>query len=131
MTVHHIGYLVSRLERAKQGFLSLGYQVEADTVYDETRKVDICFLIKDGYRVELVSPNSPDSVVADLIKRYRNAPYHICYESTQFEKDRESLEQSGYHPIDEPCAAPAIAGKKVMFFLHAFAGMIELIDSSL
>lgn len=129
LRAHHIGYLVSKLERAKAGFLALGYVVEADTVYDPIRKVDICFLQKDGYRVELVSPKSADSVVAELIKRYKNAPYHICYESDDFSKDVAFLAANGYHQIAEPCTAPALAGKDVVFFLHPAAGMIELIHT--
>ncbi len=69
LKIHHIGYLVKKMNQAKQTFEVLGYHVEQDTVCDEIRKVAICFLIKDGYRVELVSPVSPDSVVAGLIKK--------------------------------------------------------------
>ena len=61
MTVHHIGYLVKKLERARSAFEALGYGVERETVRDEFRKVDIVFLVKDGYRVELVSPYDPSS----------------------------------------------------------------------
>lgn len=74
LKIHHIGYLVKKLEKAKTTFESLGYLVEQDTVRDEIRKVDICFLIKDGYRVELVSPFSEESVVSGLMKKYKNAP---------------------------------------------------------
>ena len=54
--IHHIGYLVKNIEKASKLFLTLGYQVEQDTVYDNYRGVDIRFLNKDGYRVELVAP---------------------------------------------------------------------------
>lgn len=69
LKIHHIGYLVKKLEKAKKTFESLGYLAEQDTVRDEIRKVDICFLIKDGYRVELVSPFSEESVVSGLLKK--------------------------------------------------------------
>ena len=45
LKIHHIGYLVKKMEQAKKTFESLGYQVEQDTVYDHIRKVDICFQI--------------------------------------------------------------------------------------
>lgn len=57
LKIHHIGYLVKKIEKAKKSFEALGYLVEQDTVYDDIRKVNICFLVKDGYRVELVSPS--------------------------------------------------------------------------
>jgi methylmalonyl-CoA/ethylmalonyl-CoA epimerase len=127
LKIHHIGYLVKKIEKAKQSFLSLGYEVEQDTVYDDIRKVDICFLIKDGYRVELVSPLSEDSVVAGLMKKYKNCPYHICYETTDFDADYAALTANGFIAIDEPTPAPALQGRDVVFLNSASIGIIELI----
>ena len=73
--------------------------------------MDILFLQKDGYRIELVSPYTADSVVSGLLKTYKNAPYHICYEAENFSEELARLEESGYIRIDEPTAAPAIGGR--------------------
>lgn len=51
---------------------------------DEIRKVDILFLQKDGYRIELVSPYAPDSVVSGLIRTYKNAPLSSLLRSREF-----------------------------------------------
>lgn len=56
LKIHHIGYLVKKMEPAKKTFESLGYQVEQDTVYDHIRKVDICFLNKDEFAGWSLSP---------------------------------------------------------------------------
>ena len=128
MKVHHIGYLVKKMEKAKAEFLQLGYEVEQDTVYDEYRGIDICFISKDGYRVELVSPVDKESVVAGMMKKYGNSPYHICYESYDFDKDMADLAARKYVQIDEPHAAVAIEGKRVVFMMHPYLGMIELIE---
>ena len=77
LKVHHIGYLVKKIEAATQTFEALGYQLIQDIMYDDIRKVNICFLQKDGYCVELVAPAAEDSVVSGLIKKYKNCPYHI------------------------------------------------------
>lgn len=127
LKIHHIGYLVKKIDRAKQTFEALGYRTEQDTVYDDVRKVDICFLVKDGYRIELVSPVSPDSVVAGLIKKYKNAPYHICYETDDFETALAELTAGGFLAIDTPTPAPALNQRRVVFLTSAAAGMIELI----
>lgn len=127
LTVHHIGYLVKKIEKAKDAFLSLGYQIEQDTLQDEIRKVDICFLIKDGYRVELVSPYADDSVVSGLMKRYKNSPYHICYETPDFDSALTDLTANGFIAIDTPTPAPALGGRDVVFLNSAVLGMIELI----
>ena len=127
LKIHHIGYLVKKMEPAKKTFESLGYQVEQDTVYDHIRKVDICFLVKDGYRVELVSPVSEDSVVSGLMKKYKNAPYHICYEADDPEAAYVQLTANGFAAIDTPTPAPALGGCKVVFLTSPVIGMIELI----
>ena len=126
LKIHHIGYLVKKIEKAKKTFEALGYLVEQDTVRDEIRKVDICFLIKDGYRVELVSPFSEDSVVAGLLKKYKNAPYHICYEPDDPDSAYRELTESGFAAIDTPTPAPALGGCKVVFLTSPVIGMIEL-----
>ena len=58
LRVHHIGYLVKKIEKAKQTFELLGYRTEQDVVYDDIRKIDICFMVMGDCRVELVSPVS-------------------------------------------------------------------------
>lgn len=127
LKIHHIGYLVKKIERAKESFTSLGYLIERDIVRDDIRKVDICFLTKDGYRVELVSPFSEDSVVAGLIKKYKNAPYHICYEADNPQAAYLELTNNGFTAIDTPTPAPALGGCSVVFLTSPIIGMVELI----
>lgn len=127
LKIHHIGYLVKKIENAKKTFEALGYRVEQDTVYDDIRKVNICFLIKDGYRVELVSPASADSVVSGLMKKYKNTPYHICYEAADPEAAYRELTENGFAAIDTPTPAPALGDCKVVFLTSPVIGMIELI----
>ena len=130
LKVHHIGYLVKKIERAIQTFERLGYQIKQNTIYDDIRKVDICFLEKDGYCIELVSPISEESVVYGLLKKYKNCPYHICYETTDFDKDFDALRSDGFMPIDTLTPAPALSDREVVFMTHAALGMIELIKIS-
>ena len=127
LQIHHIGYLVKKMDAAIRSFKDLGYEVFQDTVYDDIRKVNICFLQKDGCRIELVSPASEDSVVAGLIKKYKNSPYHICYESENFDEDYQSLLSNGFLSIDTPTPAPALQNKEVVFLTNPSMGMIELI----
>lgn len=129
LKIHHIGYLVKKTESAVRTLKALGYEITQDTLLDEIRQVDVCFLEKDGYRVELVSPVSDKSVVYGLLKKYKNCPYHICYETTDFERDYESLRGKGFFPIDSLTPAPALSGREVVFMTHAALGMIELIKN--
>lgn len=129
MRIHHIGYLVKHIDAAKDSFISIGFSVKQETVYDGIRDVNILFMEKDGYVIELVSPNSKESVVANLIKTYKNAPYHICYETEDFDADTESLIEKGFMPIDRPTPAPALNGRRVCFFINSRIGMIELLEN--
>ena len=129
MKIHHIGYLVKKIEKAKKAFQDLGYTIKQDVVLDEYRQVDICFLEKDGYVVELVSPISKDSVVYNLYKRYGNSPYHICYETDDFESAIAQLEKQHYMICSEKHEAIAIDGKNVCFMVNPFMGMIELVEA--
>ena len=128
LTIHHIGYLVKKIVPAIRSFEALGFQVAREVTRDDIREVDICFLEKDGYRVELVSPYSATSVVAGLLKKYKNCPYHICYETSHFEEALEELTSHGYVMMGSPTPAPAIDQHPVVFLMSASLGMIELLD---
>ncbi|HBA68251.1 MAG TPA: lactoylglutathione lyase [Lachnospiraceae bacterium] len=127
--IHHIGYLVKKIDKAMEAFQHLGYSAVSDIIYDGGRKVHICFMEKDGYRIELVSPGDSSSVVSGLLKKYKNSPYHICYETADFETDFASLSAEGFTAIDTPTPAPALGGRRVVFLMNPFLGMIELLET--
>lgn len=129
LKIHHIGYLVKKMEPAIQTFEALGYQPVQAAMYDDIRKVNICFLQKDSYCIELVSPAAEDSLVSGLLKKYKNCPYHICYETADFDKDYQMLLSNGFISIDTPTPAPALQGRDVVFLTSASMGMIELLRS--
>lgn len=131
MKIHHVGYLVKNIDKAEEHFKVLGFREITSVKYDKYRDVDILFMEMDGYVIELVSPKSKDSVVASLIKTYKNAPYHICYETENFEMRVRELELSGFTRFDEPCPAPALDDRRVCFLLSARAGMIEILEKDL
>jgi methylmalonyl-CoA/ethylmalonyl-CoA epimerase len=130
MKIHHIGYLVKKIDKAKNAFLGLGYQPASGVIYDDIRKIDACFMKKGDYCIELVSPAAEDSVVSGLFKQYRNSPYHICYESAEFESDIEQLRRGGYLFIQQPCPAPALNNRRVAFFISPDIGIIELLEAT-
>ena len=128
MKVHHIGYLVKNIEKTRVKFLGLGYEIERPVKFDAIRDVNIEFLVNDSYRVELIQPLSENSPMYPLLKRYKNSPYHICYEVYDLEKTVEELSGSGYTVIQEPEVAPCIDDKKVVFLTNISMGIIELVE---
>ena len=105
MRIHHIGYLIKRIERAQMAFERLGFAVSQNTVYDEFRDVDILFM-----------------------KTYRNTPYHICFGSEDLLRDIRRLTEAGFTEIDRPAPAPALGGRRVCFLMSPQIGMIELLE---
>ena len=108
LKIHHIGYLVKHIDKAAAEFERLGYTAVSETVFDGYRKIYILFMEKDGYRVELVSPADSSSVISGLIKKYKNSPYHFCYETPDLDASLAMLAGKGFTAIDAPAPAPAL-----------------------
>lgn len=128
MKIHHIGYLVKDIKKSVEQFQELGYSIEIDILYDGDRDVDICFMINEGCRVELVSPCSETSVVYAQLKRMGNGPYHVCYEVQDIESQMQKLREKKYVIMIQPQNAVAFGGKRVVFLYHKNVGMIELVE---
>ncbi|RHC57277.1 VOC family protein [Enterocloster bolteae] len=80
MKIHHVGYLTKNLNKSKFLFEKLGFIVEKEKAYDALRKIHIVFMLNGDYRIELIEPDGEESSVWGLLKRYKNTPYHFCYE---------------------------------------------------
>ena len=137
MKIHHVGYLVKNIEKSAAAFRAVGfsdilYPDGSFICYDGTRDCDICFMEHNengaSVCIELISPQSSGSPICGLMEKYKNSPYHMCFESDDFEKDIENLRAKGWSVFTQPAAAPAIDGKNVVFLIHRSAGIIELID---
>lgn len=129
LKIHHIGYLVKNLKKAIESFSGLGYEVVSEITHDEFRKIDICFIERDGYCVELVAPYAPDSVVSGLMKTHKNMPYHIAYCSEDMDQDVAVLRDQGFVPMGERMPAPAFGMHDVVFLFNNRSGMIELVPA--
>ena len=128
MRVHHIGYLVKNISKTEKKFLELGYEIESPTKFDEIRNIDIEFLVNGDYRVELIEPKGEESPMYPLLKRYKNTPYHLCYEVENIDEAIADLQDKYYTVIQEPNIAPCIEGKKVAFLNNISMGIIELVE---
>ena len=130
MKIHHIGYIVDKIEKAAKEFKALGYVMRGETVLDEERGIFILFAENDGLVVELISPVNETSPLYGLYKQYKNSPYHICYETTNLDEQIALLTQSGYVLFQQPKPAPAIEGcPLVAFLISRHIGIIELMET--
>ena len=80
MKIHHVGYLTKNLNKSEFLFEKLGFIVEKEKAYDALRKIHIVFMLNGDYRIELIEPDGEESSVWGVLKRYKNTPYHFCYE---------------------------------------------------
>ena len=130
MKIHHVGYLTKELNKAQDEFLALGFVVEQEKAYDEHRKINISFIVNGNYRVELIEPVDDSSPMYPLLKRYKNTPYHICYEVDDLEASIAELSTKGYTVMQEPLEAPCIENKRVSFLINSNLGIIELVETN-
>lgn len=129
MKIDHIGYAVRRIDRASAEFEKLGFKFEK-IIDDVDRNIKILFGNKDGYRIELVSPldKKLKSPVDQYISNVPGIPYHICYQSKEFDKEIENLKSKGYKTIIEPKPAIAFDGSRVVFMMNVGLGLIEVVE---
>ena len=126
--VHHIGYLVKDISRSAAAFEGIGY-VREEGCYDPVQQSDILFLRLGGLRVELVAPEK-GSDIYPLLGRYREAPYHICYEVEDLEASAGQLAGEGFVLFRPPAPAVAIGeGARVAFLMKRGMGMVELVET--
>ena len=130
MKIHHVGYLVKNIEKSINSFEMLGFSIIREPQYDEYRDIDICFMKNGEYVIELVSPKTKNSVVAELKKKLGNSPYHFCYEVDDIEEAINKLREQKFVVWQEPHEAIAIGGRKVVFLINSQIGIVELVEST-
>lgn len=129
MKINHIGYAVRRIDRALSSFEKLGFCFEP-IINDVERNVCIAFGIKDGYRIELVSPldKMKSSPVDTYLSNSLGTPYHICYESEAFDEEIKQLKNMGFKVTIEPSPAVAFNGRRVVFLVNIGFGLMEIVE---
>lgn len=128
MKIHHIGYLTKNIEKTRESFLKLGYKVEVPICEDYIRKAKIIFMKNEDYRVELIQPLEKESPLYGLLKRYKNVPYHFCYETSNMELQVNKMCNEGYMVIQEPQIAPCLQNRLVTFLIGPDMGIVELLQ---
>lgn len=129
MTIHHYGFLTKNIEKSLCYFEKLGYRQISSLVKDKERGIDIIFIEStDGQLIELVSPNTENSVVSNIVKNQSNSIYHICFIVKSIEQTIENLVKENFILINEPQPAIAFDGKRVAFMISRYTGIIELLE---
>ena len=126
--VHHVGYLVKKIDKSIQAFEMLGYMAETQVYYDKDRWCKFCFMKKKDIRVELVE-TCEKSDIYPLLKKYNNSIYHICYKVDNIDTTVDALKKQGFLLFLGKQKATAISSNSyVAFLMHASIGIIELLQ---
>lgn len=127
MRLHHIGYLVSDLNKSINALALFETDIVIRDYTDNNRKA-VFALIKTGDNlVELIQPLT-DSNLHSLKIRFENMPYHLCFSCKEIEKQFERLREHGFFPVEEINPSALFEGKRVCFLFNKAIGIIELIE---
>jgi methylmalonyl-CoA/ethylmalonyl-CoA epimerase len=128
---HHIGYVTDSIEKTSALYQAAGYHV-SETTIDPVQQTKICFLSKEGNPdIELIEPLDENSSVNKVLKRNGGAaPYHICYETDDVNRDFDALLAIGYTPLFRPVEATALNDKLICYFYKKETGFIEIVNKN-
>lgn len=128
--LHHVGYAVSAIEPIAASYISrYGYQLSTPIMHDplQTAFVQFLKLPGDSSYLEFVSPDGPQSKLANAIKR-GGGLNHLCYIAGPLEAAISLLEQNGMRLISEPKPGLAFAGRRICWLLGDDRLPIELVE---
>ncbi|HEW92376.1 MAG TPA: VOC family protein [Thermotogaceae bacterium] len=128
MKIHHFGYAVREIKKARERFKELGFVEDSQIIEDVKRSVLILFMKKEGHRIELVSPMRDGSSIDSILAKVGPTLYHICYEVDNLENSITRLKKSKYLLLYQPSEAIALGNKRVAFMYNALVGIVELVE---
>ena len=130
MQLHHIGYVVEKIEEAQQNFEALGYKVAQVPVNDDIQKCRIAFIAREGEpMIELVEPYENNKSLRKMLTQRGNTPYHMCYEVEDVEALFDELsEKEGWMPLFRPVEATAFRNRLITYFYNAQIGYVEFVN---
>lgn len=125
-SVHHVGVVVRDIEQATRFWRdTLGLHLHKLEIIDE-QGVKAALLTVGDSEIELLEPTVTDNGVARYLERKGEGLHHICFHSTDVERDLADLTAKGTEMIDQQTRI-GIAGR--ICFLHPSAmdgALIEL-----
>lgn len=131
MKIHHVGIAVKSINKSCAVYKNLGFTDDGCLVRDTTRNINILFMKKDSYRIELIEravPEIASPVDKFLLQPTEHAIYHTCYIVKNIDEQIKLLANYAFVLIDNPKPAAAFSKKQVCFLYNQNVGMIELLE---
>jgi methylmalonyl-CoA/ethylmalonyl-CoA epimerase len=132
LKLHHIGYVVSDIEKAAAGFAgSVGARWDGKIVSDPLQGARVSFL-KMGpqdAQIELVEPDSPGAPTARFLRERGAGLHHLCYEVRDLTATLQEMRDAGSLLAKPPKPAAAFGGRKIAWLLTPEKLLLELLET--
>jgi methylmalonyl-CoA/ethylmalonyl-CoA epimerase len=130
MELDHIGILVADISKAAETYVSrYGCRVESAILHDSVQTAFVQFLStgSQGARIELVTPDGPQSKLSNALKK-GGGLNHLCYLTSDIEIDCARLRQTGMFVLHNPVPAVAFDGRRIAWLMGKDGLPIELVE---
>jgi methylmalonyl-CoA/ethylmalonyl-CoA epimerase len=130
LALHHVGYAVKEIESVSGIYVTrFGYAACTPVIHDplQTALVQFLSLIRDHVYLEFVSPDGPESRLANAVRK-GGGLNHLCYAVDDLEKAVGWLEQNDMKLISPPQPAVAFAGRRICWLVGEDLLPIELVE---
>jgi len=128
--LHHVGYAVKAIESISDTYvMRFGYAACTPVIHDpsQTALVQFLSLPEDHVYLELVSPDGPDSLLTNAVRK-GGGLNHLCYIADRLEEAAGLLVQSDMMLVSPPQPAVAFAGRRICWLVGEDMLPIELVE---
>jgi len=129
--LHHVGILVPDLPRAVAEYADrFGCSVESQAIEDPAQTSVVQFLRLPGAPswLELVTPNGPDSKLANALRK-GGGLNHLCYEVADIAAACAHLRDRAMLSVGDPTPAVAFGGRRVAWLMDPSRLLVELVEA--
>lgn len=131
MKLHHLGFVVSSIEKSAESFArSLAATWDLRIFSDPIQKVRVAFFQGANGAdpmMELVEPGGPGSPVSRFLER-GGGLHHLCYEVADLELHLKLAKSVGNVIIRSPLPAVAFGGRRIAWAVTKNKLLIELLE---
>ena len=130
MQFHHIGYVVPSIKIFKEYQLFLASKKPIFVFDDNVHDAKVEFhLLKTNIFLEIIEPLKIESHFSNFLQKNSDGGlHHLCYESTDLEKDTKKMKLNNYRQITKP--SKGFESRENIFFIprKLSSPLIELVS---
>ncbi len=127
-TLHHVGYVTHEIAKSRVLYEDMGFSATTPIYHDPIQDVRVIFMGTGSETlVELVEPASPQSPVANFLKKKGPGLHHLCYLVDDIERECEKMRKLGGIITCAPVPAVAFEGRRIAFIFRR-EGLIEFLE---